>query len=214
MPTDKEALQQLLAGDAEGPRLVAGITRILSPFFAAAQEGYRLSPASGLNVRGVMSAIAQATGRQVGQVIFVDRLYPARNRRRRTLFRLAEDRTDGRVREDHLDEDLGQVLHASLGKTVCFCVEQEQLNAAGSALLAHLWPDLRRSLPPGSRVMRAAARDGLWISLLYLLSFFLIGNEARLKRLLPLIKLLPQAVPLGTSARDPDTWYVLVSGVG
>ncbi len=211
MPTDMEVLQRLLAGDAEGQRLVAGINGILSPFFAAAREDYRLSPASELKARRVISAIAQATGRHVGQVIFIDRLHPARNRRRRSLFQLVPDRLDDRVREDHLDEDLGQVLHASLGDTVGFCVERDRLNAAASALLASLWPDLRRRLRFDDRVSGAAARNGLWVSLLYLIGFFLIGNEPRLKRLLPLVKLLPRAIPLGTSVRDPDTWYVLVA---
>jgi len=212
MPTDKEALQLLLAGGADGQRLVAGITGVLSPFFDAAHEGYQLSPAAGLDARRVASAIAQATGREVLKVVFIDRLHPARNFRRRRLFRLVEDIVDDRVREDHLNEDLGQVLHASLGPTAAFCVGPERLNEAAAGLLAHLWPELRSRLRFDSRVLGAAARNGLWTGLLYLLGFFLIGNQDRLKRLLPLIKLLPRAVPIGTSLKEPGTWYVLVAG--
>ncbi len=212
MPTDQEALQRLLAGDAADSRLVLGINGILSPFFAAAREGYGLRPADGLNARRVGNAIAKATGRPVRQVIFIDRLHPARNKKRRRLFSLLPDWPDDLVREDHLDEDLGQVLHTSLGKTAEFCVGSALLNAAGSALLAGLWSGLRPRLSFDGKVLTAAARNGLWVSLLYLLGFFMIGNEARMKRLLPLIKLLPLAVPVGTSGKEPDTWYVLVAG--
>jgi len=212
MPTDKEALQRLLAGGVEGHRLVFGINGVLTPFFIASEEGYRLNRAAELHARDVMAAITKATGRDVRQVVFIDRLYPARNKRRRTSFYPTEEPVDYGVREDHLDQDLGQVLHDRLGQTVEFCVGPEQLQSAGSALLSCLWPGLRRQLRFDGAVLDAAARNGLWVSLLYLLGFFLIGSESRLRRLLPLIKLLPRAIPVGTSAKEPDTWYVLVSG--
>ena len=72
----------------------------------------------------------------------------------------------------------------------------------GASLGASLEDSLEASL-------RDSLRGSLWASLFYFLGFTITKKSDEAKRLEPLVRLLPQCIPLGEKKDEPGVWLVV-----
>jgi hypothetical protein len=218
MPTNFEALRQMMyfedAG-AEEQRLATGVAAAIKLLSAASQQPPIPCPPGAIEPRRIINAVQDATGKTVKKVIFVDALRPhrARSPRPRRTWSKPPPLPEKAVADEHdFNISLAEALRSNLSQPFSFCLDNAQICAVGTAMWQELWADLRpRLLTVSGRTASVLIRDSFWVSLVYLLGFARARNAKRVRQILPLVELLPWAVPLGESAKEPGTWYVLVS---
>jgi hypothetical protein len=216
MPTNFEALRQMMyfedAG-AEEQRLATGVAAAIELLSAASRFPIPCPPGA-IDERHIINAVEVATGRLVRKVMYVEALQPHRARAprpRRSWSKPPPLPAKAAADEHDINFSLAEALRSNLAQPFSFCLDNTQIRSVGTALWKGLWADMRpRLLTAHSRIVSALVRDSLWVTLLYLIGFAHGRNRKRVRQLLPLIDLLPWAVPLGESAKEPGTWYVLV----
>ena len=90
--------------------------------------------------------------------------------------------------------------------------QEAYVTSLGDSLWASLWASIRASL--GDRFWDSLGdrfRDSLGDSLFYYLGFTIIGDRKMVKRLTPLIRLLPRAIPIGEKKGEPGVWFAHVA---
>jgi len=212
-----DAFQRFFREHSREPDKTAEVMRCLSAFFwKAEQRTYSLSPGWQVATDRVRAAISAAIGREARAVEWVSL---------RDLFggSSAPRVLDGTMWQDLLRRPLWWALQQAHTDDLC--------SSSDPALLGQYWDSLRRNLLAGLHAAACrdvtaanpeieeydprwiALSDNLWLNLGDSLQFFVgfsgQGRAAAAARLQPLIRLLPEAIPLCERRADPGHWLVL-----
>lgn len=204
------AYQELLAyvlDNAKNTGLLAAALEAAVPILTGIQRtDFRLVPAAQLDQVIVRESIASATGRPVKRLVMVSLSDLAdRDRQECGILRSRVNGTSlGDRLIDHHADSLWRGLNSIDRYRLFSRLSDIEKKAATSADTASPWPKLESSL--STRVW-SNVDDGVY----YLLGQALAGNRRKVKKLLPLCRLLTQAIPLGEHKDEPGTWYILVA---
>ncbi|MFH1098585.1 MAG: hypothetical protein V1723_01495 [Candidatus Uhrbacteria bacterium] len=217
----RKKLQAFLAKYAKNPARVQEAMTLLKPFFRNAERGtYPLAKGEKLDLAEAARAIATATGRKVGRIVVVSREHP---------FPIPKP---GWMTEEAYQDLLwegfpvlfwvsivwdsqrpGKGLRGNIGDVLDGSVEDDLWDNFVSSLWSRLARTLHDDLK-GSFWDRIDESD-LWRcledGLFYFLAFAFLDDDANIKRLTPLIRLFPRAIPLGEKRDESGTWIVLVA---
>lgn len=203
-------LSRFLVREGMGEPEAAVALERLEPFFSAAEEGrYPLSPVDQTDHGAIASAIAQAVGQPAETIrpISVGALaaLPGRgsradvlrasgaNLRRGVWLALVLGRS-GALRASLGDDRrlaLGDAVGSSFGWRLRAAFDATFVRVLGDDFALHAWNSVEETL-------------------VYHLGCAIVGDDAGAASLLPLIAVLPAAVPLCPASDDPRAWIVLV----
>ena len=204
MKTDKDMLRKFFAQKAPWNRSAPGALDVLEPFFGKAEaDRYDLIYGPRLNVSDVCAALWTATGADAKGCVFVPTCVPVldpppwasdvawqRHPDERTLpyllfQRLSAARAEARMADDA--EKLQIVFEASLGEA--------------------LRSTIMRTLADSQTVHRQA-----WETVRYALSAYVVlalTGHPQANDLVPLLRVLDQAIPIAPLPHRPRIWCVL-----
>ena len=191
MPVDRVALEAFLLKHAKGPAAVRSAMEEMEPFFLIAERGkYPLASESEELRAEAAKAIALAIGGAAPRVVFVSLANP---------YSKPE-----RMSQEAYVTSLGDSLWASLWASIRASLGDRFWDSLGDRFRDSLGDSLWASLG-----------DSLWASLgdslFYYLGFTIIGDRKMVKRLTPLIRLLPRAIPIGEKKGEPGVWFAHVA---
>jgi len=214
---EHDAFQRFFRDHSRDPNKTPEVMRCLSAFFWKAEQGtYSLSPGWQVAADRIRAAISAAIGQPVAGVelvpvndIFGGLMDPKsygwpqwRDLSRQPLWRA--------LKQARL-EDLGRSSTPAFRDQYWDSLHQNLLNglyeaARGDIFAAH--PTL------GEHDLRwIVLRDNLWLnlgdSLLFFVGFSALGDGSAAAGFQPLIRLLPEAIPLCEKQSEPGHWLVL-----
>lgn len=190
-------------------RFISRVMRLLRPLFDNAEKrGYPLHERWRLKKSGIARTISLATDTRVRQVEYVSFSAPVPRQEWMTdeayayylevgfahaVFRAVGPWFDAALRESHRPKFA--FGHADLG-----AAEDLFAEAFGNTL----------HVAVNSGLFSGAANQ-VTVPVIHFIAFALTGNEYAIEPLIPLMRLLPRAIPLGKRSDREDTWIVLVA---
>lgn len=204
---NRDLLQSFLSEHIQDGDRVGWLMGLLEPFFQRAEsEAYEFAPEGELDFEGVKAAIARAVGQEVAGVNFVS----------------LESSPKPKLGEHSFASGLWRNFgDTGLGDELAFRLQTGLLDSLGDPISEVVLMDpMRKSLHTGlyyklwgrpAFSFMASLWDSLTVSLFYFLGFAVAGKAETSERLVPLIKLLPRAIPLGVKGDEPQTWLVLTA---
>lgn len=197
MAVDRTVLRDFLMEHAKNPARVPEAMELLEPLFVNANRGeYHLSGHPEISAAAVALAIANATGNEVKRVAFIALADP-----------FSTPNPD-RMGEKVCPRDLRDTLGGDTSFNVWDDLRSVLRNSLWDVLSVGFW----NSLPFR---FREEMPISFWNSIeditFFFLGFTILDDAGRIERLKPLIRLIPQAIPLGENTDEPGTWLVLVA---
>ena len=211
---DQKRLLGFLGEYAKNKTMVPPAMALFEPFFSIAEaQNYPLAAASDALCQEAAAAITAATGLTVTEVVAIS---SADAPDTRTAW-LTEKAYRGSIQYKY---SLGNSLRDGYGRWAGLELSLSDRfgngfwNGLGEgfwmSVPGDLWHSLQINLTGRYHVTLG---DSLWyslqISLCLTLASVVSGDEDRLERLAPLLRLLPRALPIGHAADEPGTWFVL-----
>lgn len=212
-----ELLRDLLSSVAGREAAVTDAIKALMSFMQKVATGKLIAPsASAVDPEEVVTAIGQATGQPVRGVIFVSAAEPFP--RPAWVSKLTYRQLVAQAFSDSVDQTLEERLRRR------FSADLQRNFGLNKGFIRQLMVKVQTML---SDALVEAFETGLgWATgqrppfglagnlrsaVFYLLAFAAAGDTSRVSELVPLVRLLPRAVPVGDLRHDPDTWLVLVA---
>jgi len=193
-------------GDSECAGRLAGL---IKPFYGIAESGkYPLAAAKRLNKREIAEAIAAATRAKVGGVEYVSVSAP--------VLRLGWMSDDGYQR--YRDIGFAQVIRMSTDPWLEVVLKNEyglyidgrraEREAADDLFRASFGNTLHRAI---NGTLFSGAAYPVEVAFVHFIASVLSSDSAMIERMIPLIRLLPRAIPLGIRKGSDGVWNVLVA---
>lgn len=221
---DRNALRQYLAEHAANPEFVAPAMQVLEPLFRAAEsDKYPLVQPEELDREEAAKAISAIAGKPVKVALFSwGKPFPKPEWMSERAF--VEREGDREFGNDELWwGDLETSCAASLEALMVanLPAAPEEIGVPmNDAFAEHLFDALEANLRGCLEIdvehrhnedPRELLHASLWHTLFHFGSAVLMGDAATMERMAPLMRLLPQAIPLAKKADAPGTWIVLTA---
>jgi len=204
-------LREFLEKHARHPERLPAALEIIQPFFRPTEPPtYGLSSPDGIRSLEATDSLGRAIGQPVTRAIFISAAEvigraesPVPDACVLALGEGLRQRLD-----DRLWHCLGNKLWQDCGRRLWDSFPERFGQQLVQAIQGSLGANRLDSLLYGLRdVVGDCFTDGLF----YYLGAVAIGNEELARRFVPLIRLLPRAVPLGEKAGQTDTWFFLTA---
>lgn len=211
MHTDKSSLAAYLAERVRAPGDAAADLALLDPFVRKAESGtFDLKPARLLRSDDAIDALSAATGAPIARASFVsldEGGHPLTGDARTSYWDafargLAVD-VKGLLRRRNLSD-----LQERLGSAEADQLAERIWQTVGEPLW-HSFEGNRWEVT--GHPLRLIIRANLLESLVQHCGYVMLGDEARLATLRPLMRLMASTMPLGERNDDPGNWVVITA---
>lgn len=204
MTVNRHALEMFLSVYATNQTLVKPAMKELEPFFLLAEKGAYHHFASGN--KELRAEAAKAIGKVLDipapKVVFVSPSHSSHHKL-------------GWMSREEFDAGLWANSENNLVDSLSINFTDYLRAMLGNSLWESLWEPIGRSglftRSLWNGLNDATLWSGLTYSLFYYLGFTIIGEREKTDRFVPLIRLLPKAIPLSKKVDEPNTWFVCVA---
>ncbi|MEA3249841.1 MAG: hypothetical protein U9Q03_05845 [Patescibacteria group bacterium] len=193
--------------NSDDVRLIARAMKLLEPLFVNAEQGvYALYPKSRLKKAAIVKAIIPVANARTCYVDFVSCSAPIsrENWMSDDAFEYTTELGFAQVVRRSVDPWLETVLKKKYSSV--FAHGHADWNAAEDLFRQAFGNRLHVAI---NQTLFSGAAYPVESAVIHFIAFALTGSDSRIESLIPLMRLLPRAIPLGKRPDREDTWNVL-----
>jgi hypothetical protein len=190
-------------------RLIVGVMKLLEPLFEIAESGkYQLYPAKRLKKSDIAKALSVSIRSRVSQVEFVKHSAPVPKQGWMNDEGYSCYREIGFAHAIRVSTDpwLDTILKKEYAM---YCAAGTVDREAAERLFRQVFGNALHRAVNGS--LFSGAAYPVEAALIQFIAFALTGNTSMTEWLIPLMRLLPRAIPLGMRSGPGEVWNVLVA---